>query len=127
MALALNETALALDEIAFALNEIALALNELALALNEMALAGEYKTNLEAISKSLDVSKKQARPFCPLPRATHGSSSGETTPCRVTSVILHGVVSGHPTRGCIPRLQGLSHVYSRSHSFVPGAIYCLVI
>ena len=34
--------------------------------------------------------------------------SGDTTPCKVTLVILHGVVSpdphyGHPTRVCIPR------------------------
>ena len=27
--------------------------------------------------------------------------SGNTSSCKVTPVILHGVVSGHPTRGCI--------------------------
>ena len=38
---------------------------------------------------------------------TFRADSGDTTPFKVTPVILHGVVSlhaGHPTRGCIPRL-----------------------
>ena len=37
-----------------------------------------------------------------------GVSFGDTTPCKVTPVILHGIVSpdsGYPTRGCIPRLR----------------------
>ena len=70
-------------------------------------------------SPPLRLAPSPSPPRCPLTAPV----SGDTTSCKVTGVVLHGVGSDF-TRGCIPRPCCLRRVCIRAHQFgSPGPVF----
>jgi hypothetical protein len=71
-----------------------------------VGLYGDFGENGAHLSAQLNPDEHESAKETKMPsnnESIKGWGCGDTTPCKVTPVIQHGVVSPDPTRACIPR------------------------